>query len=664
MRLFLLSICLLSTLFAKKDFYYSFIDQSGNQISQRQKQKIVDGFDAILNIREIAKDGKIDEAYGEIKALMALNKINVLKSDIIMLYAELSLKKKTKRHVFDGAKILEKAINSSDIHEDDLSKAYMLLVELKLDSNKIKDAKYFAKIIIDNFDNEKTKSYGKIYLSKVYKHTKQYKKSIRILYEILTQTKDVLVATIVADELFDIYVLSGQKDKAYDLISKVLIKNIDYYSQDSYLAIEKVNKLVRVNMPEFAVEILQELLLRAKKPEVIEDFKYKLANTYMLMYDRTNYYLFKANELYKDILNEFPNGIYTRKSKIFIDEILMREGKISPAIMAKKYEKSESMRQKILLQELLNLKKEEKFEYILRIRKIYRTISDSIAKRFGYETMDVIFDEVHHLMIKQYLEKNRCMSLNKVLQTTRKETLIKLIKNDEIKYKFFECLIEVPYERAFKLVKETFLRSRDANIYLYLERMSHSLGLLDEALDFSAKVDMVNDEKVLSEEFLHRFVIINEKNNDLLLDKFFLYAKYNEQYIKNNENNPVIIDFYYQYFLYLSQRDKTDESLDYLKKLYFKQNEVKAYVYSPFVEMELSRNERKKNNKEEAIRYLKEALKNTSRIKNNDLVQIYYDLMKLYESLKNENQEEEFLLKCKSVKDTKDSFYKKMCDEL
>ncbi|NQY54126.1 MAG: hypothetical protein HRT42_11210 [Campylobacteraceae bacterium] len=51
-------------------------------------------------------------------------------------------------------------------------------------------------------------------------------------------------------------------------------------------------------------------------------------------------------------------------------------------------------------------------------------------------------------------------------------------------------------------------------------------------------------------------------------------------------------------------------------------------------------------------------------MKANDLVKVNYDLMKLYEKVGNEDQESEYLEKCKNVKDTKDSLYKKMCDEL
>lgn len=107
-------------------------------------------------------------------------------------------------------------------------------------------------------------------------------------------------------------------------------------------------------MPEFAVEILKELLKRTDKAAAIEDFKFKLADTYMSMYDRTDKYLLLAKELYKDIINDYPNGIYFEKSKMFLDEIIMREGKLDPAVLATKYQSSESMQQKVLLQELLN----------------------------------------------------------------------------------------------------------------------------------------------------------------------------------------------------------------------------------------------------------------------------------------------------------------------
>ena len=664
MRIILLFLLVLNIVYAKKDFYYSFINSSGAQISEKRKQEINDGFDLIQNARILAKEGKVDDAYAQIKDFKEKNRLKVLNSDINILYAELSLKKLSKRFILDATKVLEKAINSSEINEYDLPKAYMLLVELKLETNRTKEAKYFAQIIINNFDDELVKTYGKIYLAKVYKYQKLYSKSIRILYEILAKTNDKLIATIVADELFDVYISNSQFDKANELITKVLKTNIDYYANDSFLANKKINKLIKAGMPEHASEILKELLERTSKEESIEDFKYKLANTYMLMYDRTNFYLEKAKELYKDIINDYAKGIYFKKSKMFIDEILMRQGRLKPSVVANKYKSSESMQQKALLQELINDKDDKKYKQILKSKKIYKKIAKVIVNRFGYESIDSLFDEVNIEMIKQYLNDGKCFELNKALKTSRKETLTKLIDDEVIKYKFFECLIEVPYERAYEQVKDTFNKSRDANIYLYLERMAFSLGLVDEALNYSSKVEMVDNEDVLAKEFLYRYEILKSKEDGLSLDKFFSYANRNQKFIELNIENPMIVDFYYDYYLFLLKRDNQEKANDVLTKLYEKQKELKAYIYSPFVEMELSKLDKENNKLQSSLDFLLESLKNTRKVKANDEVKIYYDILQHYESLGNNIKKLEYIEKCKNVKGSKDSLYKKMCDEM
>lgn len=664
MRVVFIFLLIITFSYAKKDFYYGFIDSLGHQISQKRISEIKDGFEIIKHARQLAKEGKVDEAYAQVDAYKKQNKIKILDSDLIILISELSLKKKSKRLILSATKELEKAINDSKIHEEDLARAYMVLVELKLDTNKAKDAKYFANIIINNFDNKLTKAYGKIYLAKVYRYQRDYAKAISVLYKVLTETADVLVATIVADELFDVYILDNQKDKASDLISKVLKKNIDYYANDSFLALEKVDRLTKVGLPEFAVEILKELLRRTNKESSIEDFKYKLADTYMKMYDGTTKYLLEAKELYKDIINDYPKGIYFNKAKMYIDEILMRERKIKPSVLATKYQSSESMQQKILLQELLNDKALKKYDVILRSKKIYKKISNSIAQRFGYESVNVIFDEVNIEMIKGYLESGKCFLLKKALQNSRNETLELLIKDEKTKYEFFECLIEAPFEKAYLLVKETFSRSREPNIYLYLERMAFALQKYDEAENFSIRVEMVDNKEVLSKEFLHKFMLLNAKNDTVGLDKFFIYAKKNPEFVKENENNPVIIDFYYNYYLYLIKKDLEDDAQMILRKLYEKQKSLKAYVYSPFVELELAKYEQSNNNSQKALDLLLDALKDSRRISPNNLAQTYFEISRLYEQFGNSIKKEEFITKCQEVKNTEDSLYKKMCDEM
>ncbi|MDD2291637.1 MAG: hypothetical protein PHV52_05125, partial [Aliarcobacter sp.] len=566
--------------------------------------------------------------------------------------------------ILDASNELETAINSSKINQYDLAKAYMILVELKLEINKVEDAKYFAQIIIDNFDDELTKTYGKISLSKVYKYQRDYARATKYLYEILTETRDKLVATVVADELFDIYILDEKYDKANELITQVLKTNIEYYTEDSYRANKKINRLIKAGMPEHASEILKELLKRTTKEDVIEDFKFKLANTYMIMYDKTNYYLEKAKELYKDIINDYPQGLHAKDSKMYIDEILMRQGFLSPPVVAAKYQDSEAMQQKALLQELMNDKNDKKYELILKAEKVYSKVSGEIVKRFGYQSVAEIYDEINIDLIKDHLAKGKCIELSEILQTSRNETLTKLIEDETIKYAFFECLVESPYEKAYLQIKETFNKTRDANIYLYLEKMAYNLGLIDEALEFSAKVDMVDDKNVLANEFLYRYQILKQKDDSVALEKFFSYTNLNPSFIKVNENSPIIIDFYHDYYLDLLKNNKVSLANEILNKLYLKQKELKVFVYSPFVETELARIAKDANNNQKSVDLLLESLQNTRKIKPNDEVKIYYDVLTLYDVLGNKIKKDEYILKCKQVKDSVDSLYKKMCDEM
>ena len=384
----------------------------------------------------------------------------------------------------------------------------------------------------------------------------------------------------------------------------------------------------------------------------------------MLMYDKTNFYLEKAKELYKDIINDFPQGIYSKNSKMYLDEILMRQGFLTPSVVSTKYQDVEAMQQKALLQELMNDKKDKKFELILKTEKVYKKISNEIAKRFGYESINQIFDEVNIELIKDYLAQGKCFELNNILKTSRNETLVKLIEDESVKYNFFECLVEAPYERAYLQIKDTFNKTRDANIYLYLERMAFALDLKDEALDFSAKVEMVNDEKVLAKEFLYRYQILKSKSNDIDLEKFFSYTQLNPNFIKLNESNPMIIDFYHDYYFFLLKSQNQTLANEILKKLYDKQKELKAFVYSPFIELELSKLAKDENDVQKSIDYLLESLLNTRKIKANDEIKIYYDVLNLYDKLGNKQKKDEYLLKCKEVKDSVDSLYKKMCDEM
>ncbi len=222
--------------FAKDDFYYGFIDSNSQQISEDEKNAIQRGYDSLENIRNLANEGGVVEAIGKLDAFKQTNNLEILRSDMILLEGELLLKTRNNIDYAKGEKLLEEAISRSYIDEDNLAQGYMLLIELKLGLNKTDDAKYYIDTIKNSFDSELTQAYAGIYLAKYYVHKKDYTKAITTLYTILARTKNLEVATLVADELFDIYILNNQRDAAKKLAGQVLNSNLDYYANDSKIA--------------------------------------------------------------------------------------------------------------------------------------------------------------------------------------------------------------------------------------------------------------------------------------------------------------------------------------------------------------------------------------------------------------------------------------------
>ena len=663
---FILSLFLiLSFLYAKKDFYYSYIDSSGVQIPEKLKQTISDTRDNIWQVKVFISQGRVEEAFDLANEMLVSNKVDILQSDIILAFGEASLAMNRKRYAKEAADIVEKAVNSSVVHEKNLARAYMQLIDLKLAINRTKDAQYYADVLLTAFDDPTTRAYGKIYKAKVLTHIKDYRGAEVLLYEVLTKTTDLNIATIVADYLYDVYIFDRKKEKAYELIAKVLEKNMDYYADNSFRAMEKVKKLLRAGMPEFAEKILIELIDRTDNPDSIEDFKYMLANIYMDMYDLTDKYLLKALDLYNELMNVYPRGLYIEKVKMYRDEVLMRLGKIKPIDIEQKYQLVESMKQKILLQELFNQLDDKEYEQILKAKRIYEKIADKTARRFGYPNMDLILDKVTEEMIKNFIDENKCAEVKESLLKAKQDTLYFMIGNDRYKFKFFDCLVEVPYERAYQLVRKAFRSSRDADIYHYLEKMALSLDNIEDAIKHSQKVDMIGDEKVLRDEFLTRFELYTRINDSKSMNKFFNYTLAHKDYIKANEDKPMIVDFYYTYYLYLLKKNNIKEAKEILTKLYDKQNEYNIRIYSPFVEMELAKDAKNMGEDQKSLEYLEQVLTYPrARIEPKDRVRIYYEMMKLYEKLGQRGNYMRTLTQCKDMKDVDGNLYKQMCDNL
>ncbi len=646
-----------------KEFYYSFIDENRVQISEFKKKKILAGNYRLEVIKRLVREGQLEDAYKQILKFKEHNKLKILDSSTDLLYADILYKRGGSKFSKKAIKILTDGINNSKIHKENLLEAYRLLVVLNIKINKPKDARYFAKSIGRIFDNPLSQAYGQIALAQIDSHKRLYKQAIKTLYKILVKTNDIIVATVVADELFDVYMLDGQKEKAYDLVGKVLKKNIKYYANDSFLALKKVDKLINANMPTFAIDILKMLLNEAVEQESVYRFKFKLANNYMKITGREHHYMLKAKELYKDLMTAKKKVSYYSQVKMAMDEILMREGKIVPSQVASRYSDSESMQQKVLLQELLNDASNKKYDLINKMKRVYIKISDTTAKRFGYKNITEVFDNINSNMIKYYLQNDKCIELSDVLYTVSDEALEELIRDKKSSVQLFDCLMQSPDLRSYEMAKNALSSSRDANIYFALEKVALLLDKVDDAYSFIHKIDMINDPKVKEKEFLYRFLVYGKLNNTTSMDQFFQYTSKHPEYIKNNENNPLIIDFYYQYYLYLHKKNNLKEALVILNKLNKKQIQMNAFVYSPFVELELLKEFKLEEDYENGLNIIRLGLKHPRSITDNQQANLYYEMAKIYEKLDKKARYEDSIHKCKELKKA-DNLYKKMCDKL
>ena len=440
-KIFILLLSI-SFLYAKEDFYYSFITPDLTQISESKKREILNANGALEDIKRLVKEGQMNLAYKQILAFRNSNKVELLDSEAILLHSEILYRMEAKVKAVEAVDLLEKAIHDSRITKDDLLEAYKLLVLLKIRVNKANEAQYYANAILHSFDDPTSKVYGKIAQAQIHVKRRDYRKAIKLLKKELIETHNLEVATIVADELYDAYILNDENEKAYELVDKVLGKNIDYYANDSYKALIKVNKLLDNGMDKFAIKIIQRLLEKASVTDSIDNFKFILANTYMKLAGFEPEYMPEAKKIYEELLSVREDNPYFKRSKMYLDEIIMREGKFDPQMIASKYSASETMQQKAMMQELLNAIEDQKYEQIIRMKKIYYGIAERIVNRFGYKSMDEIYSMVNYKLIEYYLSVKQCTELNKVMKGVSNDALMLLIENTKATENLFACMHE------------------------------------------------------------------------------------------------------------------------------------------------------------------------------------------------------------------------------
>ncbi|OCL84421.1 hypothetical protein [Arcobacter porcinus] len=664
MRTIFICLILISFLNAQtKEFYYSFIGSEGKQIPEKTQKQIIETLQEIDSVRELYYEGYPKEAFEKIEKIKNSNKLSILKSDILLLYAELTLKFNTKKLLFEVTNELERAVNEGSINQEDLLQAYLLLVELKLSINKIDEAKYYSETLINIFEGEKAKIRGKISLSKIYRYQKNYSASIKVLYEALALTSDRNEASNIANELFDVYLLDGRKEEAKDVMTQILFLTPSFYSNDFLLANKKVDTLLKLNINDLAIKILKDLILQSKKADLSSKSKFKLANIYMNLYKGEKEYLMNAKILYKNIIDNYPNSELQSDSKMYYDEIRMRQKEITPSKVSEDYIENEDMQNKAILQELLNNYTDLKYEDIVGLRKIYEKIPRKVLNRFNIENTEFYIDSSFYELIKHYIKENECLKLRVLLKDVKQKILENILEEDILKDGLISCIKEEPSKDNYEQLREILKDTKDENIYLVLENIAFGIENIDDAVYYSSKIAGSKNKKLLEEEFLLKYQVLKQKNDSVLFDRFLKDSFADKNIILNNSNHPMIIDFYYDLYMYFVKNEDEPNAKQTIKDLDMFQNNFKVFIYSPLVEFELSKINKDEKEYKKAIENLLNALENTRNIKSSDEVKIYYELVNLYIQTENKDKKSEYLQKCKDIK-IEDNLYKTMCESM
>lgn len=168
MNKLIIGFCLPILLYGKTDFYYSYINPDHTQVSNEQRKEIEESNNLLILIRDYVKQGQYDTALKHMFLFENTNKVDILKSEAILLHAEILYKMGVKTKAVEADQMLEDAIYNSKIRQDNLLEAYRLLILLKIRINKQKEAEYYTRVIENSFDKPEEKVFGKISKAQIF----------------------------------------------------------------------------------------------------------------------------------------------------------------------------------------------------------------------------------------------------------------------------------------------------------------------------------------------------------------------------------------------------------------------------------------------------------------------------------------------------------------
>ncbi len=650
-------ITLSSLLHAKKDFYYNYVDNNNEQISNKISSQA--NYGAIL-LDEVQKDidnNKILDARAKIIDFRANNKIKALIPRGAYLYALIAYKQKDPYAIGESIKQLNSLISRSLIKNKELLKVMYLLSQLNMFANNEQQAIYWAKNIFRTFDSAQAHIKGYKAISKIYYKQKKHKYAIKILKKAITKLKDDNNSVILLYEIY-LHLMAVDRVKDATKVAKNIISNyLEYYKDDITKIQDIVDSLSKNGNKQEAVEFLQSLLNEDIPKEQIDYIRFELANTYMAINTKDDAFRLKAKKLYEQIMIGAKKNRFYKMSKLRRDEVLMREDKLSTKEFYKRYIAYEFHRQKALVQELILALRQNNYDLLLK--KQYMELDDRIFENYGYKSKEAFYNLVHHDMVMYAIENKQCSKLSTYTTIINQQLLTKIIHNKQYTSTYINCILQAPSVKTYLALKKTLKNSKDANLMFFLEQLAIKLGKYNDAYAFSKKVQASKNATVSAKELLYGLEILIHLDDVNKYNAFFKYVINYPEYEESNQHDARIVDYYYYYYHYLMRKHQDEEAFFVLQNLNQAQNDHDVYIYSPFVELSLASNFYLNYGYNNTLQVINDGFEHADKIEDEDLMQMYYYKAKAYSGLENKQKAKRYAIKCLKVRVK--SIYKNLC---
>lgn len=605
------------------------------------------------------------KAYGSIQKLLAAGQYKQALSEIDKVRQAYPNSIFTSEYEFFKMKALSGLDNSGDYgkvtligkewiknHASDEQMPNVLLM-MAVAHGKVQDfanaAGYFNRVIEDYEDQDISKQ-AMIAFADAIRPTRA-QDSIPLYRRALFETKNIETASIAAFKLADLYLQLGDTRNATQYYSKIVKGNIGFVLKDREKAFEFAKKLGNAKIFSQAYEVGVALLPSMKK----EDPNYETLLSLVGQWAHGMLDIPSAKRYYERYLKEFPNGHDKNTIQTKLDGINFGEdsGTVEQRLkmydeIASKYAGDIASQQAIYKKALL-LFEQKRFEQIVGMREKLSAVPKGVGAR-----KEEILQESIKRVAYDALAKNSCKTALGMIESDRLAVPV------ELDVRLYGCYENASRYTAAKEVATRHAQERDLSTRAeWLQRtanMSFKLGEYKNAA--AAARDLLKLGRLLKTDRYDKIAYELFESGAQLGDMGTMNEALGVIESKFAKRAETIEPYKMMVRIALKKEDAL-LTLNYAKKLYELQQNIKAFPESPWINFVYAEALNRGKDGKKALSVAQQLL--SHKLSGNDRARAMYLVATLQQNQGGKAQAKKILTECSQIKE--DSSWKKLCIE-